>query len=313
MPSWVELIASFGTKKPEDRHGWAVSTLTAALQQISKLRGDRNVLFYASAFLQKPGLAGHWTAVTMEDLNGLMACFHGMDFNRGLTLILHTPGGDVAATQSLVSYFHAKFKDVECIVPTYAMSAGTMIALSTSNIVMGRQSQLGPIDAQFQLAGGGQISAGAIVAQFREASRDIAEDSKKAHVWAPILQSLGPSLYQEAVYALDFGRSLVRGWLEQRMFSGDENAAEKAEAVANYFNATDDHKLHGRRIDRDAARAKAIKVEDLEPNQELQEAVLTAYHLMTLLFDISPATKVMFTESGKAWARNFVDPAPTKA
>jgi Serine dehydrogenase proteinase len=313
MPSWVELVGTFGAQKPDERQNWVVNNLAGALTTISGLRGGRNVIFYSSAFLQKPGLAGHWTAVTMEDLNGLMACFHGMDFGKGLTLILHTPGGDVAATQSVVSYIHSKFETVECIVPTYAMSAGTMIALSTSNIVMGRQSQLGPIDAQFQLQGGGQISAGAVVAQFKEATRDIGNDLNKAHVWAPILQSLGPSLYQQAVYALDFGRSMVRRWLEERMFKGREDAAEKAETAANYFNATDDHKLHGRRIDREEARSKDLSIEDLEANQELQEAVLTAYHLMTLLFEISPATKVMFTDTAKVWARNFVENTPTAA
>jgi len=305
MPSWGELIGEFTSRQSEGRQGWLVESLKQHMKRISELRGDRNVLFYASAFLQKPGVAGHLTAVTMEDIHGLMACFHGMDYSRGMTLILHTPGGVVAATQSLVSYLHSKFKDIECVVPTYAMSAGTMIALSTNRIVMGRQSQLGPIDAQLQLAGGNQISAGAVVAQMREAYKQIKEDVTKAHVWAPILQSLGPSLYQESQYALDFGRSMVKQWLHDRMFSGRADAAEKAEAVANYFNATDDHKLHGRRIDREEAASKDLAIEELEANQELQEAVLTSYHLMMLLFETSPATKVMFTDGGKNWVKNF--------
>lgn len=57
-----------------------------------------------------------------------MATLHGMEWEKGLTLILHTPGGVTNAAESIVSYLHSKFSDIETIVPTIAMSAGTMIS-----------------------------------------------------------------------------------------------------------------------------------------------------------------------------------------
>ena len=52
---------------------------------------------------------------------------------RGLDLILHTPGGDMAATESLVDYLRAMFgTDICAFVPQLAMSAGT-IARKASN------------------------------------------------------------------------------------------------------------------------------------------------------------------------------------
>ena len=66
------------------------------------------------------------------DKNGLMATIYPpVDKTRGLDLILHTPTGVTAATESLVDYLRQMFgNDIRAIVPQLALSAGTMIALS---------------------------------------------------------------------------------------------------------------------------------------------------------------------------------------
>ena len=76
-----------------------------------------------------------------------MTCIHGMDCSKGLDLVLHTPGDSPAAAEAIVNNLRAKFgKDIRVIVPQLAMSAGTMIACSAKQIIMGKQSSLGPID-----------------------------------------------------------------------------------------------------------------------------------------------------------------------
>ena len=78
-----------------------------------------------------------------------MTVIHQLDRDKGLDLILHTPGGDTAATESIVDYLHNMFgNNIRAIVPQLAMSAGTMIACSCKEIIMGLQSSLGPIDPQ---------------------------------------------------------------------------------------------------------------------------------------------------------------------
>lgn len=303
MASWDEFVEEFTALEEEQRSDWLVGRLLANLQAIAALR-NRNVLLYGSAWLQKPAAPGPFVAVAGEDINGIMTALHGMDCSRGLTLILHTPGGEIGAAQTIGEYLHSKFDDIECIVPTYAMSAGTMLALGCNNIVMGRQSQLGPIDAQLSQAGQ-QISAGAVRAQFEQAATEIIADPRRAHIWAPLLQSLGPSLLQEAQYGLDYGQSFVMEWLENRMFRGQATAKAQAETVAAYFNATSNHKFHGRRINRDEARQQGLSIEDLEVDQALQEAVLSAYHIMTIMFETSPSVKMIVTDAGRNWIKNF--------
>lgn len=304
MPSWDEAVALFSAQPQNERANWLQAQLVGQLATIAGFR-RRNAILYSSAFLQKPGVPGTAIAVSMEDMNGAMTTLHGLpDCGTGLTLVLHTPGGDIGGAQALMSYLHTKFELIEVVVPTFAMSAGTMMALGSHNIVMGRQSQLGPIDAQI-FTGSRQVSAGAVLSQFEVAKRDITADTRNAHVWAPILQSMGPALHQEATFALEYGQRLVTEWLSQRMCAGRADPQGEAARIAGYFNTTEQHKHHGRRIDREECRAQGVTVEDLEPNQELQEAVLSLYHYMTLFFETSPATKIWMNHLGLHWVKSF--------
>jgi ClpP class serine protease len=115
-------------------------------------RTKRNTIIYYSAWLQKSDMYRQHPMdfiVNDGDKNGLMATIHKMDRSKGLDLLLHTPGGDMAATESFVDYLRLMFgRDIRAIVPQIAMSGGTMIALACREIVMGKHSNLGPIDPQ---------------------------------------------------------------------------------------------------------------------------------------------------------------------
>ena len=76
-----------------------------------------------------------------------MAMCHGLDVDKGLDLILHTPREDVAATESIIDYLNTMFNgDIRAIIPQLAMSGGAMIACSCNEMIMGKQSSLGPVD-----------------------------------------------------------------------------------------------------------------------------------------------------------------------
>lgn len=306
MPTWSQLLEEF-QKQGDQGIKWVQGEITSSLQQIGKLRGNRNVILYSSAFLQKAGTPPDRLQITHEDLNAFMTVLHGMTWNDGLTLVLHTPGGVINAAETIVAYLRSKFDYLEVIVPAYAMSAGTMISLASNKIVMGRQSQLGPIDPQF-VSGQRSLSAGGVVEQFERAKKDILDNAATAHVWYPILQSIGPALLQEAQNALDYGERMVAAWLEKYMFAGQADAKTRAAEIAKHFNAAHTHKSHGRRIDRMEARGAGVMVEDLEDSQDLQESVLTAYHLSTLAFERGPTTKLFHSSAGKVYVKGYIPP-----
>jgi hypothetical protein len=61
-------------------------------------------------------------------------------------LMLETVGGETDATEKLCSLLRANNLDLRVVVPRRAKSNGTVVALAGTEIVMGMESELGPID-----------------------------------------------------------------------------------------------------------------------------------------------------------------------
>ena len=321
MTSWTDLVAQFGemSSAGSAAEEWIHVEQTAALREIGARRGTpgtpRNVLLYGSAFLQKSHLPTENLSITHEDLNGLISTVREMDGDRGLTLVLHTPGGITNAAESVIDYLRSVFSYLEVIVPAMAMSAGTTIALSADRVLMGPQSQLGPIDPQF-VADGRQMSARAITDMFERARHEvlgtpaagIAGDLRAAHLWAPILQSYGPALLQEAQNALDYCGTKLTDRLARHMCGDRPDPQATARHISAAFS-DDGHRNHGRRINADEAISHGVSVEMLEDDPVLADDVLTSYYLMTILFEQSHATKILSSDRGDAWVKNWLGAA----
>lgn len=314
MSSWSDL-QRVCQEKGQESSQWLIDQLQDSTEIISQKYDGAVVICYASAFLQQPGVHPWGTSITGEDMNGFMNALYKAPTDRGLVLILHTPGGSPNAVESIVEYLHAKFDRIEVIVPYLAMSAGAMISLASDRLVLGRQSQLGPIDPQFN-AGDKAYSARAIQEGFVQAGEQIEKNIKLAHLWAPILQNMGPSLIIEAEKALSYSKDLVTRWLEERMFCDIDDEKErrkKVERIAAYFNAEkvkgqEQIHVHGQRIGAGEIQQLGIKLKWLEEDQELQEAVLTAYHVVTLFFETQNSVKLIATNSGRSWIKMFQPP-----
>jgi membrane-bound ClpP family serine protease len=135
-----------------------------------------------------------------------MTTINKLDVSKGLDLILHTPGGDTAATESIVDYLWQIFQgDIRCFVPQMAMSAGTMIACSCKEIWMGKQSSLGPVDPQF-----GGIPAHGVLEEFTRAYNEMVNDPRTIPVWQPVIAKYGPTFIGECDKAVKWSTSLVK-------------------------------------------------------------------------------------------------------
>lgn len=66
-----------------------------------------------------------------------------------IAVLLHTPGGEVLATELVAAALKDHPAPTTSYVPYMAMSGGTMVALATDRIIMGKHATLGPIDSQF--------------------------------------------------------------------------------------------------------------------------------------------------------------------
>jgi hypothetical protein len=295
MPTWGELGTELGhTLRADGQPDYDkvrrkyLSALTA--------RTGRSTILYASEFTGNAAAAGSPGAVTINlgDKQGLMEVMKDLP-GPNLDLILHTPGGSPEALEGIVDYLRTRFDNMRAFVPLAAMSAGTMWALACDEIVMGKHSQLGPIDPQLPLAFGEQIRlapAQAVRDQFELAKKQC-QDPANLPAWITVLRSYGPSLLQECQQAQDMSVDLVSEWLAAYMFRGEPEPVERAKATAQKFADYTEHQSHGRAINRDRAREYGARVTDLENDQDLQDAVLSVHHAVMHTLAATPAVKLI--------------------
>ncbi|MEM2005133.1 MAG: hypothetical protein QW705_06335 [Zestosphaera sp.] len=113
--------------------------------------------------------------IDIEDSEDVLRAIRSTPPDRGLMLIMHTPGGlMLAASQiALALKRHPGRKIV--VVPHYAMSGGTLIALAADEIWMDPDAVLGPVDPQISTQTG-SLPAPSIVKAVREKGVDKVSD-----------------------------------------------------------------------------------------------------------------------------------------
>lgn len=165
---------------------------------------------------------------------------------------IQTPGGLVDATEKIVSVLQKKFTNYRVIVPSWAKSAGTVIALSSAKIVFGINSELGPIDPHWQVNG------------MYVPCELIANDPKfDQHV----RQLARLSAQRMAQMASDI---LARGMMKGADPDNIKNVIEKVSASTGYMS-------HGAVIDYGEAQALGLSVEFLQPDDALWQRIWLLY------------------------------------
>jgi hypothetical protein len=268
------------------------------LKMLSEYTG-RNVIAYYSGWLQKPQADAGYIAITDADKNGFMNAIHGMDRKKGLDLILHTPGGDTAATESLVDYLHSMFgNNIRAIVPQLAMSAGTMIACACKEIIMGEQSNLGPIDPQFN-----GMPAHAVLEEFDKACDAAQHQPWKIPIWQPIISRYNPTFIVECTKVITWSNEMVSGWLRNNMFLGVPTE-EQERTISTVLQELGDHsvsKSHARHLSKKKCVDMGLKIIDMESDQTLQDNILSIHHACIHTLAGTPAVKLIENHDGIAF------------
>lgn len=292
MPSWNQVLEEIKSSKRID----ALDDVRRKyLKKLTRQTG-RNVIAYYSGWLQKPGLAN--TGIVDDDKNGFMATIHKLDRTKGVDLILHTPGGSTTATESIVDYLHQMFgSDMRAIVPQIAMSAGTMIACSCKTIIMGKQSNIGPIDPQF-----GGMPAQGVLSEFKRAIKEVKADPATLPIWQTIINKYHPTFIEECENAIDMSMEITCKWLKNVMFEGQDDAEERATKIVSYLMNHKDTKLHARHIHKEEAENIGLNISSLEGDfdQTFQDTVLTVHHAYMHTLANSDSFKIIENQLGNA-------------
>jgi ClpP class serine protease len=86
--------------------------------------------------------------IDIDDAESVLRAIRETPSERSIEIILHTPGGLVLAAQQIATALADHQGRVTAVVPHYAMSGGTMIALAADEIVLDPHAALGPVDPQ---------------------------------------------------------------------------------------------------------------------------------------------------------------------
>ena len=242
MPTWGQILNDIQSRIQGGDQRAFDTVRNQYLKQLSDHTG-RNVIVYASRWTSgdaPPNLV----SIIDEDIQGFMEAIHGLKGDQ-LDLLLHTGGGSAEAADAIVSYLRQKFKNIRIIIPQAAISAGTMLACSSDEIVMGKHSFIGPIDPQFILqtsVGIQAVPAHAIIEQFEKAQKEIGDNPKLLNSWLPMLSQYGPALLIQCKNQIEFGQQLVESWLKSFMFHGNDEA--DAKRIAEHFSNQGNFKTH---------------------------------------------------------------------
>ena len=308
MPIWSEILKELyrkgETNQPPDFDGVRRKYLLQ-LNQYSK----RNVILYASGWLQRPDAPLVNTSIGDEDIQAFMEVSYGLDGEQ-LDLILHSPGGSPEAAEAIVSYLRCRFPDIRVIVPQLAMSAATMIACAADKIVLGEHSFLGPTDPQILLAtplGLRPVPAQSVLDQFDRAQRECAEDAKLS-AWLPMLAQYGPDLLTLCESALAMSEDVVKTWLKAYMFKGRKDRSRKAADVSKWLADHKKFKSHSRHISRSDLEKHGLSIVRLEKDEKLQDLSLSVFHAVTHTFTGASAVKIVENHTGRAFIKHFALP-----
>ena len=96
--------------------------------------------------------------INIEDSEQVLRAIRMTPDDMPIDLIIHTPGGLALASTQIANALIKHKAPVRVIIPHYAMSGGTLIALAADEIIMDPHAVLGPVDPQI-----GQLPASSIL------------------------------------------------------------------------------------------------------------------------------------------------------
>jgi ClpP class serine protease len=154
---WLFFI--FASLQPAVTRQWLLRRRRRALRIISRERDATVItLIHRQESMSLLGIP-IVRYIDIEDAEDVLNAIHDTPPGRGIEIILHTPGGMVIAARQIASALADHDGRVTAVIPHYAMSGGTLIALAADEIRVDSHAALGPVDPQL-----GQYAAASLVA-----------------------------------------------------------------------------------------------------------------------------------------------------
>ncbi len=210
---------------------------------------------------------------------------------QNLIVILETNGGRMEIVERLVSVMRKHYDHVSFIIPDFAYSAGTVLALSGDRIYMDDYSVLGPIDPQF-----GQVPGYGYLEKYRELKETINKAQNPADVSAErfyLVNNFNPGFLFLIEQAIEHGRNMIIEWLPKYKFKNWQKTQTsgktvtlrmkkyRARKIATTLGDAKKWHSHGRGIGMEDLRGEDIKllIDDFGKDKKLNTLIRNYYGL----------------------------------
>jgi hypothetical protein len=213
-------------------------------------------------FMIYPEAKGRLWAIDSDDVLSVLKEIGKIDSekeNTAINLLLNSNGGDIYAAYKIINIIRERCQYFTVVIPLFAKSAATLMALGADRIVMGAQSELGPLDlpTEHPIAEGRMMSSldavrpieylagvasdlgyrlGGLIRRkiglSRRDSIEIALQFASDYI-APIISKLDPLIVNECYRELDIAGHYARELLSRYMLANKKNKDEMAQSIAH--------------------------------------------------------------------------------
>lgn len=208
--------------------------------------------------------------IDRTDVLGVVDLLHNITPGTAIDLLLHSPGGNIDAAEKLITLIRkrAGTAPVRVIVPDYAKSAATLIALGANIIVMSDSSELGAIDPQVELPDShGQtsiLSAQSYLDAFHLHAARLKEDPNDP-VARLMLEKMEPATVRKLERITKRSRAIAEDLLKQAMVKDEDEAV----TIAGKLIDTKHWHSHGQMISHETAAGLGLNISYLAPHDDL--------------------------------------------
>jgi len=193
--------------------------------------------------------------------------------------MINSPGGVGEVAEKIIEMCRSHCrKEFRVVVPNFAKSAATMIALGADAIVMGYVSELGPIDPQYTISVGNmvQVVSGQSFIQAYEATQAEVKKAIKAgespvgYLTSLNTSSMKPAFIEHCRRGIDFSRDIAKKFLPKYQLPAllasrgetrhPSTIKKHAKRIAEDLLSANTRFSHGRLISGEEARDVGLNV-----------------------------------------------------
>ncbi len=91
---------------------------------------------------------GRFSNIDYRTFKGFQTVRHEISEGGAVGLLMESPGGDAHYAYQIARLFQRRTNNFTAVIPQYAKSAATLLALGAASIVLGRDAEIGPLDVQ---------------------------------------------------------------------------------------------------------------------------------------------------------------------